>query len=343
MVGFGISCIYNQKDYFKRALKCLNKCLQLDPTSTKTLSNKGMCLAKFGLLEKALSNGLDMALAIDPNDLFVLDKKARVLWAAKEYSKVIDVCDKILTLTNNADDKILQLKADELNKHGEYEKSIVIYDQFLALKPNDPYILDKKAAALSDLNKKDESVIIYNQILQTDPKNILTLLNKGAILYQQNLFERAITTCYDVVLDLNNTNAIALAGKGYCLAMQGKYHQAIEYFENSLSTEPDNLTALTGKASCLLDLGQFEKAIKTLKISLRIGINSDFQLDLKNLYNFKSDHYTSLYLLSAAYSKLKNYTKAWEYWYKHLKVLMLKQQIDNKNPESKVLVAMAWF
>ena len=50
-----------------------------------------------------------------------------------------------------------------------------------------------------------------------------------------------------------SANAVAWAGKGWCLAMQGKYNQGIECFENAISSEPDNLTALTGKASCLLE------------------------------------------------------------------------------------------
>ena len=140
-----------------------------------------------------------------------------------------------------------------------------------------------------------------------------------------------------------SANATAWAGKGHCLTEQGKYNQGIECFENAISSEPDNLTALTGKTLCLLNIGKYEESIEVLKKILKIGSDADFQLNLKNIFGFERDHDTSLYFLSSAYAKLENYPKAWEYWHTHRAVLLMKQQIDDTNPESKITVAMSWF
>ena len=162
-------------------------------------------------------------------------------------------------------------------------------------------------------------------------------------MYQKGLYKRAIATCYDVVLNMYSTNATAWTGKGYCLTAQSKYNQGIECFENSISIEPDSLKALFGKAVCLFKITKYKESITVLKKILNISDSTDFQPDLKNIFSFERDHHTSLYLLSLVYAKLENYPKAWEYWHKHLKVLSLKQQIDDNNPESKIMVAMSWF
>ena len=333
---------YTRKDDFQKSIKYFNKALQIEYNS-ETLSHKGICLARFGRLEKAISIGVGAALQMEPDNLFTLKMKAGFLSKHGEHSKTLAVCDQILQLTNNQDEEILQLKAKELNNNGKYKEAIHIYNKFLELNPDHVSVLYQKAHILAILNKKDEAVTIHNNILQKHPHNIQILTAKGAILYQEHLYERAITTCYDVILNMYSADATAWAGKGYCLAMQGKYNQGIECFENAISSKPDNLTALTGKASCLLEIGRYEESIEVLKKILKIENDTDFQPDLKNIFNFEPDHYTSLYLLSLAYAKLEDYPKAQEYWDKYCKVLSMKQQIDDTNPENKITVAMSWF
>ena len=208
-----LGAAYAGKDDFQKSLKYFNKALQIEYNSSEILSRKGICLARLGRLEKAISIGVDESLRVKPDNLFALKMKAEFLSKCGEHSKTLMVCDQILQLTNNQDEEILRLKADELSSNEKYEEAICTYDKFLELNPDHVHVLSKKAHILAIIDKKDEAVTVYNNILQKRPYDIRILISKGAILYREHLYERAIITCYDVVLNMCSANATAWAGK----------------------------------------------------------------------------------------------------------------------------------
>ena len=59
---------------------------------------------------------------------------------------------------------------------------------------------------------------------------------------------------------MHSEDASKLIEEGIALIEQGKYEEALLYFDKSLALEPGNLSALYTKGSALSSLGRYEEA-----------------------------------------------------------------------------------
>lgn len=61
-----------------------------------------------------------------------------------------------------------------------------------------------------------------------------------------------------------------LIKKGTCLVDDGKYEEALEFFENALALKPDDPDILNKKGVTLRSLGRYEEAVRCFNRSLEI-------------------------------------------------------------------------
>jgi len=108
---------------------------------------------------------------------------------------------------------------------GEYEKSIIIFDEILEIYPEDYKIFEMKGVALSNLRLESTLAMQPQQnIAPRDPSN----LNKSSMLE----FYKA--------LEINPNSVLALNGMGLGFGNFGEYSEAEIYFKKSLEVNPDN-------------------------------------------------------------------------------------------------------
>src|SRR5574341_595145 len=92
---------------------------------------------------------------------------------------------------------------------------------------------------------------------QTDSK-IKEWISIGASLMQEGKFFEAIEY-FDKILEINPTDSIALGNKGAALTQLNKYEEAILIYDNALQIDSANINILNNKAATLFNLGKIDE------------------------------------------------------------------------------------
>lgn len=118
----------------------------------------------------------------------------------------------------------------------KYQEAIEFYDKTLDLLPGEGRlkVLGNKASALYFLEQYPEAITLYDEILAVEPDNVDTLNNKGAALLKTQQFEASIQTYkYTLTLDTNSFGAWYNLGCAY--ALMGDTEQAIEHLSEAFT------------------------------------------------------------------------------------------------------------
>jgi tetratricopeptide (TPR) repeat protein len=196
--------------WYDEALECFKKVLEYNPESEEAWYNLGATLFHMGRFDDELAC-YDRALEIRP-----------------DYTKA----------WNN--------KGATLHQMGKFEEAVMCYDRVLKLEPDNVNVLNNRGVALKNLKEFDEALESFNRAIRKKEDYIDAWLNKGILLHDMERYEDAIA-CYDVVLGKWKSPEV-LCQRGVALSMIGKYRQAIENFEASLSLKPGWIVAIEEKA-----------------------------------------------------------------------------------------------
>ena len=126
--------------------------------------------------------------------------------------------------TNNLTELII--KAEQYLMKGEFQKSLIIYNEILEIIPTDSKTYEMKGIALSNIRL--QSTLGAQKI--DNPLGVHDILNTNKLSMLE--FYKA--------LEINPTSVIALNGLGVGFGNFGEYYEAKKYFERALKTEPDN-------------------------------------------------------------------------------------------------------
>jgi Flp pilus assembly protein TadD len=97
----------------------------------------------------------------------------------------------------------------------------------------------KAASIYRNSGQSGEAMTAYNDALNVDPKAIPALLGR-ADLHMVLHEEIAAVADYETLLSMDKRNAQALCGLGEARYSQGNFKQAIKYFKEARSVEPNN-------------------------------------------------------------------------------------------------------
>jgi tetratricopeptide (TPR) repeat protein len=102
--------------------------------------------------------------------------------------------------------------------------------------------------------------------------NVEVLNNRGKALDEQGRYEEAIRY-YDKVLAIDPNNKFALNNKGADLYDLGRYEEALVYFDKRLALDPYNTHILYNKFKALVELGRNSEALEYIDQVLAIDPN----------------------------------------------------------------------
>ncbi len=128
----------------------------------------------------------------------------------------------------------------ELMMNGSLEKAIAAYDRAIDLDPDNEEAWVGRGRVQSRLALIDEEPGMYNESLLS--------------------FERAI--------ELNRSYSSAWSGKSYVLSIMERYVEAIEAYDASLETDPQQPWVLVGKANALWKLGRQNESMKAYDLAV---------------------------------------------------------------------------
>ncbi len=168
----------------------------------------------------------------------------------------------------------------------EYKKSIDLFDQVIRI---DSKILDVytfKGLSLKNLHKNDEAIDCFNKVIELNPKNIDAHKYIAYILYSSQKYEKSIKW-FDKVIELeqqqSNYSSDIYFSKAEALFKLKLNEDAIKCYNIVLQNDSNNLIALKNKIISLKNLNKIEEAIECLNKLIQI----DSSNNLSFAYRYK--------------------------------------------------------
>ena len=128
---------------------------------------------------------------------------------------------------------------------------------------------------------------------QTDPQ-IKEWRSIGSSLIQEGKFFEAIEY-FDKILEIEPNDSIALGNKGAALTQLNKYEEALLIYDNALQIDPANINILNNKAATLFNLGKIDESLQTLDNILEIEPSNVNVLILKGKVLSETKRYSEAF------------------------------------------------
>ena len=217
------------------AINAIDEIIKIDSTNIDAFGQKGKILEKLKRYDEAV-NCYDKVLTIDINNEEAIKnknileenlKKQRyseliskietLFYQQKDYSTVIDLCDKASDIDKENHISYLY-KANSLLQLSRYEEAIRCYDKVLSIDANNKEAIKNKEIAeeafrneeikSSSENKDYPKVIELFNGLKESVNNPILQIYKGDALYYLGNYKQSLQ-CYDKVLEIEPKNVYA--------------------------------------------------------------------------------------------------------------------------------------
>ncbi len=171
--------------------------------------------------------------------------------------------------------------------NNNYEEALSFFDQAIAINPNYQEAWNKKASALQRLGRFKEAIDATNRVIILNNNNFLSTIHKvnqskineihklleiGTEKYQSDQWEEALTY-FEQVITINPENSYAWNCKGNILKRLGKLEEALKCFNQTLKIKENSATSWNDKGNVLSGLGRFEEALVCYDKALNLSEN----------------------------------------------------------------------
>jgi len=268
----------------------------LQPQDAVTLFNLGLQELHAGNYSAALTY-FDSALAINPDDPNIWEKRASALQNLKNYAAAI-ASNTIAIRFYSGDIKLFDAEAwfnqgYQQAMAGDFVGAIASFDKAIEFKPDYHQAWFNRGFALKKLGQFEQAIASYDKALQIQPDDHQTWKNRGNALKKLGQFEQAIAS-YDKALEIKPNYHEAWNNRGFVLADLGQFEQAIASYDKALQIQPDDHEAWHNRGVALKNLGQFEQAIASYDEALK----------------FKPDDHEAWYNRGVALDNLRQFEEA---------------------------------
>ncbi len=298
-------------------------------------------------------------------------EEAEKLIHSGHFKDAIQLLEKLLE-KEERDPSVNFLMALAYEKQGDFQNAILYYKRILKFgrynqNINEIKVRKRLASCYENINNYTEAKNEYLILTQIEPSNPENFYHAGKIFYMAKQYQNATKLLKNAV-DLNGRYFDALTTFGKSLFYLKHFGEAQKYLEKAKDInprEPENLFFL---AQVLEYLGDYNRAITLLdiaeksenwkgkalflkgKILLSADSPSQAIVELEKSLNYtKSTDQILLtkYLIANCYEKMKNLSKAIEYWeyihnlqpdYKDVKAKLKQYQELRHSDEVKDLV-----
>lgn len=177
-----------------------------------------------------------------------------------------------LILVSCSSDKSDQ--GDRLYRKGDFEQAIDAYTEYLVLNPTDLKTLYNRGRAYQELGKDEQALEDFMKVVKEDPTNVNALLSIANDYYHRiHDYENAIFYS-DKVLKISG-NAMAFTLKGQSFQRLGKLNEAMQAYNDAISTTETYGDAYISRGSLFVYLNQDERACRDFQQARALDANVD--------------------------------------------------------------------
>jgi Flp pilus assembly protein TadD len=146
---------------------------------------------------------------------------------------------------------------------GNPEVALRLTEDTLAKHPNDVDALTRRGQALTDLGRLGDAREALRKAVTIEPHNPRSLIALGRVQLPIDPAEAA--NDFDLALQQDGRNAIALNDLGIARDLLGRHVEAEAAYRSALSAQPEMMAAQVNLALCLAIRGQASEAINMLR------------------------------------------------------------------------------
>ena len=267
-----ISNAYYQTNQFENANEYIKKALKIDPYNPQAISLQNNSL--YSIAQKSINNNdfkkaieyFEQYLQLEPNDINGLIKISNAYYQTNQFE--------------NANEYIKNaLKIDPYNPEA------------LSLQKNSLYSIGQKSVDNNDFKKAIE---YFEQYIKLEPNDINGLINISNAYYQTDQLENA-TEYIAKALEIDPENSDALKIQKNIIYSNAQksvdnndFKKAIEYFEQYIKLEPNDINGLINISNAYYQTDQLENATEYIAKALEIDSSNPgalyLQKNIKNQY-----------------------------------------------------------
>lgn len=285
---------------------------------------------------------------MQPENPYFKTCQARILYKEKQYKESISICEDIAA--QDSIPEILTLIADAYNNLGKADSALVYYNHILSKRPNHVPTMNKKADILLSAKQYQPVIDMSREYLNEDPDNMTMLPIYGLALYLQGSYPLSIEQ-FEHQRDLGDDSYAVHYYLGLNHYMMDNWPRAVEELEKAYQIDSSDVTLvyqlahakshmpiMTGMESHRLNPESerlYSKALEMLQPSPTMMHNiygsmamarhtiAQYAEAIKYYelsYKYNPQNISALSSIGYCYERLKNYTKALEYYERYLKL-----------------------
>ena len=285
---------------------------------------------------------------MQPENPYFKTCQARILYKEKQYKESISICEDIAA--QDSIPEILTLIADAYNNLGKADSALVYYNHILSKRPNHIPTMNKKADILLSAKQYQPVIEMSSEYLKEDPDNMAMLPIYGLALYLNGSYPLSIEQ-FEHQRDLGDDSYAVHYYLGLNHYMMDNWPRAIEELEKAYQIDSSDVTLvyqlahakshmpiMTGMESHRLNPESerlYSKALEMLQPSPTMMHNiygsmamarhtiAQYAEAIKYYelsYKYNPKNISALSSIGYCYERLKNYTKALEYYERYLKL-----------------------
>jgi tetratricopeptide (TPR) repeat protein len=218
----------------------------------------------------------EKALICDPDADFVLKKLPILLIKMeKQHAAAQWLREAIKKNPNDIDSQLLLARLDV--NSGNRDEAIKIYEQILALAPDNSTVRLRLGYLYSQQGRYQEGEETIKVLLTKDPDSYFALLYLARLAIQSGDFNTA-STLYEKILSKNWSQELVYEMTEF-YGMREQYQRVGELYASILKIEPENERAALGHVHALLLQGQDKEALSELA-RIRAFSNKPTDIDL---------------------------------------------------------------
>lgn len=285
---------------------------------------------------------------MQPDNPYFKICQARILYREKQYEESIAAC-KVITAQDTIPE-ILSMTADAYKSLGKADSALVYYNHVLAMRPGHVPTMSKKADILLSEKQYIPVIEMSREYLGEEPDNMTMLPIYGLALHLQGSYPLSIEQ-FEHQRDLGDDSYAVHYYLGLNHYMMDNWSRAVEELEKAYQIDSSDVTLvyqlahakshmpiMTGMESHRLNPESerlYSKALEMLQPSPTMMHNiygsmamarhtiAQYAEAIKYYelsYKYNPKNISALSSIGYCYERLKNYTKALEYYERYIKL-----------------------
>lgn len=135
-----------------------------------------------------------------------------------------------------------------LRDSGRYQEAIGLFEQILAVDPNNEKAQFNRATVLADLGRRSEALAEFDRLVKLHPDDADILTNRGIVLMQLQRLDEALASI-DKALTIESGRIPTRLVRAQVLTAMTRYDDALKELDVAKSMQPGAVEADLGRAA----------------------------------------------------------------------------------------------